>query len=88
MTLARYFAAVAVVYFATFLALALILGWLAEGPADLRLWSLPFLGASFGVFCTWVTMERFGDIGGSVYFFPTVIHVFVFIVLAFAMFRV
>ena len=87
MTLARYYAAVAVVYFAAFLAVALLLGGLAEDPTNLRLWSLPFMGAGVGLFGTWAAIGRFGDLGGSIFFSPTLLHVLVLLVLAFAVLR-
>jgi hypothetical protein len=87
MTLSRYYTAVALVYFAAFLAVAFLAGGLAAHPESLRVWSLPFAGAGLGAFFTWVTIARFGNAGGSIYFLPTVGHVTFLVILAISVMR-
>lgn len=86
MTRTRYYAGVAVVYFAAVVvAVALAVGGVAPLFGSLLL--LPVVAAAFGVFVTALAMARFGALGGSVYFFPTVLHVTVLLVLALAVAR-
>jgi hypothetical protein len=87
LTLVRYYAGVVVIYFAAFLALAIVWGGLGFHIESLRIWSLPFVGAALGAFFTWVTMARFGNDAGSIYFLPTVGHVTFLLMLAFAVSR-
>lgn len=88
-TLLRYCVIVAAIYFVVFLAAVLFLDR-AEAPSaalSLRLWSLPLAGAAMSLFVTWVTIARFGNMGGSIYFTPTVTHATLIIVLVFALIR-
>ena len=87
MPVRRYYAAVASLYFATFLAVAFFAGGLAQDLTSLRLWSLPFMGAGMGLFVTAAAIARFGNAGGSIFFVPTVLHVTLLLILAFAIVR-
>ena len=83
MTLARYYMAVAAVYFVVWLGIDLLLVGAGAEPISARLLLLPVIGAAFGVFFTAVAIARFGNLGGSVYFSPTMLHVFLLLVVAF-----
>ena len=79
MTLPRYIASVATIYFVVFLAIVVGLGgWDAISIES-------FIGLFAGtivmaVLGTLSAISRFGDAGGSIYAIPTTIHVFVLIV--------
>jgi hypothetical protein len=73
--LAHYYGIVAAVYFLVFLTIVLLSGGTALASIPARMWLLPFAGAAMGCFSTFVCIGRFGNMGGSPYFTPTVLHI-------------
>jgi hypothetical protein len=73
--LAHYYGIVAAVYFLVFLTIVFLLEGTAVTDIPARVWLLPFAGAAIGCFVTFVCIIRFGNMGGSIYFTPTAIHI-------------
>ncbi|HEY6642972.1 hypothetical protein [Povalibacter sp.] len=73
--LAHYYGIVAAVSFFVFLTIVLLFGGTALTSIPARMWLLPFAGAAMGCFFTFVCIVRFGSMGGSTYFTPTVLHI-------------
>lgn len=73
--LAHYYGVVAAVYFVAFLVIGLVFDGSAPSGTLFLAWSAPFVGAAFGCVVTFVFIFRFGNMGGSRYFAPTVAHI-------------
>jgi hypothetical protein len=89
MSVVRYGAIVAAIYFLVFLGVVLLVGGADPRATEFpwRLWLLPFAAMAFSVLATTGAITRFGNKGGSLYFTPTVLHITLLIVIVFAVVR-
>jgi hypothetical protein len=82
--LVQYYGIVAAVYFLVFLIVVLLPDGTTSTSIPARMWLLPFAGAATGCFFTLVCILRFGDMGGSIYFAPTAVHIAVILAMVWA----
>jgi hypothetical protein len=80
--IAMYIAIVAFVYVLAVLAAGFVLGELDVSSIDkiLAMWPIPVAALGISAFGTLIMIWRFGDQTGSIYFLPTVMHVFLLLV--------
>jgi hypothetical protein len=80
----HYYGIVAAVYFLVFLTIVIPFGGTALTSIPARMWLMPFAAAAMACLFTLACIVRFGNMGGSTYFVPTVLHIAVLLAILWA----